>query len=455
MPAINTNKYRTFLAKSFLLGLQANTYNAYVFVGHPQQWTDDANNTVSDSAPPVPIDNTQEVDYDYWRDMLGMKKVSAANTQIVVARVNWQVGQAYDQYDDLDTDLHSKRFYVLDTSSGVPYKVYKCLWNNKGGNSFSAPSTIGTALVPQATADGYVWQYMYTISTEDRKFLTTNWMPVLANSVVQANALNNAGKLPLAVPLIVESGGANYNASTTTVVTIQGDGNSASVVSGGVSIQGGVVTALQLADGGHGYTEVTSINVYQSGATLADVRAIIPPYPNHGADPAKELGVRAVMLTTQFEQDEIGKLTVENNYRRVGLITNPVEAGGNAATDSFYRTTTELTLSGNTGGFALDDVITNITKASPKPTALVVDVVTIANNFVVRVTNVDDKGYDVPFAFGDIIKVGSGGSEGTISGVTAPELTPYSGEILFVNQRTPVTRDIQQIEEIKLIFPFN
>jgi hypothetical protein len=455
MPALITNKYKTFLAKNFLAGLTANTLQAYVFVGRPQQWIDDANNAVSDSAPPVPVDDVQTTDFDHWRDMLGMKRVSDANTQIVVARRDWTANTIYDQYDDLDVSLASKAFYVLDTSMGLPYKVYKCLWNNKGGHSTSAPTTIGTALTPQTTADGYVWQYMYTIGTLDRKFLTTQWMPVLSNTVIANNATTNQGKLPLAVPLLVTNSGANYNASATVTVTLEGDGNSASVVSGGVTIQGGAVTAVQLADGGKGYTEVTSINVFQSGATSATVRAIIPPYPNHGHDPAKELFCKAVMLTTQFEQDEIGKLTVENNYRRVGLIINPVDANGNVALDDFYRTTTELTLSGNTGGFALDDDITNITKATPKPTALVVDVVVIANNYVVRVTDVNDEGYDVPFAFNDIIKVGLAGSEGTISGVTNPELTPYSGEIIFVNQRTPVTRNLAQIEEIKLVFPFN
>jgi hypothetical protein len=455
MPAIITDKYRTFLADSFILGLQANTYVAYMFVGRPQQWADSANGAVSDSAPPMPVDNTQMTDFTHWRDMLGMKKVSSSNTCLVVRRINWTTGTIYDQYDDLDAALDTKNFYVLDTSTGLPYKVYKCVWNNKGGTSTSAPSTIGTALVPQATADGYVWHYMYTIGSEQRKFLTTTWMPVLSNSVIQSAALSAAGKLPLAVPLVVLSGGANYNASATVVVTLAGDGNNAAVVSGGVSITGGAVTVVQLSNGGKGYSEITSINVYQSGASSANVRAIIPPYPNHGHDPAKELYCRSVMLTTQFEQDELGKLTVQNNFRRVGLITNPTDVNGNVATLDFYRTTTEITLSGNTGGFALDDVITNISKSNPQPSALVVDVVVIGNNYVVRVTNVDDQGYDVPFAYGDVIKVADTGSEGTVISVTNPEMTPFSGEILFVNQRTPVTRNLAQLEEVKLVFPFN
>jgi hypothetical protein len=126
-------------------------------------------------------------------------------------------------------------------------------------------------------------------------------MPVLANSVVQANALTNSGKLPIAVPLVLTTPGQGYNPANGVSVTLAGDGAGASVSGNGVTIVGGHITEVRLALGGLGYSQVTSINVFQSGAvTQATARAIIPPYPNHGYDPVKELNATALMFVTSL-----------------------------------------------------------------------------------------------------------------------------------------------------------
>jgi hypothetical protein len=455
MPALLTQKYRSFLAKQFLLAITSGQTGAYIFIGRPSPWVDTANVAVSDTNPPIPKDDVQAVDFDDWRDLLAAKRVTGASSNFVVPRRDWVTGTIYDQYDDLDENLAGKAYFVLDTLD-QPFKVYKCLWNNKGAFSNVQPSVIGTTLTPQQTADGYVWQYMYTIDSLYASFLTTSWMPVLSDPSVQTNAMAIAGRLPTTVPLVIINGGASYNASVNVVTTLEGDGTGAAVTNNDVQITGGVVSSIVLATGGLGYTEVTSINVYQAGAsTQASVRAIIPPYPNHGHDPIKELGAAALMLSAAFDQSEGGHLTVVNDYRRVGLLINPVEASNNEpASASFYRQTTDISISANTGVLLRDDVITNISKPVPRPTAIVVDVIPSGPNYKVRVVGVDDQGLDTPFAFGETIKNLTSGVEATVSGVLQPELVPYSGDIVWVNQRTPITRGSDQIEELKVVFPF-
>jgi hypothetical protein len=454
MPAILTQKYRSFLAKQFLLTISSGATGAYIFIGRPSTWIDDANNAVSDTNPPIPVDDTQEVDFDYWRDLLGAKRVTQQSTAFVVPRRNWTTGTVYDQYDDSDPLLYTKAYFVLDTSS-LPSKVYKCLWNKSGATSTVQPSTIGNALVATETSDGYVWQYMYTIDSLSASFLTNSWMPVLSDPSVQANALTFAGRLPTAVPLVILDGGATYNSSLNVAVALVGDGAGATVANSGVQITGGVISTVVLATGGLNYTEVDSVNVYQAGAgTQATVRAIIPPYPNHGADPIKELNATALMLTALFDQSEGGQLTTVNDYRRVGLLINPTESSnGDLAAASFYRQTTDITISANTGVLQRDDVVTNISK-STGPTGIVVDVIKPGANYIVRVIGVDDEGEAAPFEYGNTIKNLTSGVEATVSSAVGPELTPYSGEIVWVNQRTPVTRAPDQIEELKVVFPF-
>jgi hypothetical protein len=454
MPQTLTDKYRTFQAQTILNGMSAQTVFMYMFVGRPTAWSDPDNLAINDGNPPAPETTTQAVDFDYWRDMLGAKIVGAANAQFVCTRRDWTVDVIYDQYDDQNTDLQSSDFYVLDTQE-TPFKVYKCLWNNHDARSTVAPSTLGTNVNPGTTADGYVWQYMYVVGSENARFLTTHWMPVLRDDGVVNNAVTFVGRLPTAVPLIITSGGSGYNAAVASTSTIQGDGAGAELTSNGISIVAGVVTSAILASGGANYTTVNAIGVTQAGvANSAVLRAIIPPYPNHGADAVKELGARALMLTVTFEGSEGTELSTDNDFRRVGLVANPLDASGNTANATFYRQTYNVTFSANTGVLHPDDSVTNITKGS-NPTAVVVDVVPGGNsNYIVRLTDVNPVGEDTPFEAGEIIKNQSSGVEVTIESVEVPELKAYSGHVLYVNQRTPVTRANNQAEEIKLVLPF-
>jgi hypothetical protein len=454
MASILTKSYRVFLAKEFRNALNANTGDTalYVFCGRPQTWVDASNVSVSDTNPPVPQATVQQTTFEYWRDMLAIKKVNQANTALVIPRRDWTSNTVYAQFDDTDATLATKAYYVLDTSTS-PFRVYKCLWNNLGAASTTPPSTIGSNPAPTATSDSYVWQYMYSIQTGDFVFLTNSWMPVFTDTTVQNNAVTNSGKLPTAVPLIVTSGGSAYNASVNTVVTIIGDGSGATAANTNVTIVGGAVSSVVLSTGGSGYSMVDSINVYQSGASAATVRAIIPPYPNHGYDPVTELGTAAVMCSIQFVQDESGKLTVLNDYRRVGVLINPQDANGAVCNATFYKQTYDLTLSANTGTLNPDDLIYNKTNASA-PTAIVVDVVRNAGNtaWVARLTYVDDKGTAAPFQTNDVIKCNVSSVEATVSSVSDPELTFFSGNIVYADQRIPTLRSSDQTEDIKLVF---
>ena len=327
MSSINTNKYRTFLAKQFqntllLSGASANvkaniastntstmsagavtTSEFYLGVGRPQAWT-------SDVAPPTPTQDTQSLDFAAWRDLLGVKHITGNTSALVIARHDWTANTVYAQYDDTDTALTSKSFYVLDTGE-VPYKVYKCLWNNAdashplGANSTVAPYTTGSTVNPALTADGYVWKYMYTISTDRYTYLTSGWMPVVTNAAVSADATSYAGKFSTVVPLVVTTGGSSYNPAINVTATFVGDGALATIngTSSSVSItySANAVANVSFYAGGQGYTTANAVTITQAGSSnTASARALIPPYPNHGYDPVSELGCVSVMLTAQL-----------------------------------------------------------------------------------------------------------------------------------------------------------
>lgn len=74
------------------------------------------------------------------------------------------------------TPLEVRPFYVITKD----YRVYKCLNNNSNGVSTVEPTSVDTSAgAPSALSDGYVWKYLFTISTTNKeKFYTSTWIPI-------------------------------------------------------------------------------------------------------------------------------------------------------------------------------------------------------------------------------------------------------------------------------------
>ena len=99
-------------------------------------------------------------------------------------RVDWQYGKVFAKYDSYDPNLVDKDFYVLATNRCV----YKCIDNNKNSPSTQEPSTLD--YFPTKLGDGYIWQYMYSL-TENQlaDYSTPGLMPIFIDSNVTANAV--------------------------------------------------------------------------------------------------------------------------------------------------------------------------------------------------------------------------------------------------------------------------
>ena len=55
---------------------------------------------------------------------------------------------------------------------------------------------------------------------------------------------------------------------------------------------------------------------------------IIPPPNGHGFDPVTEMGAYRAMINAKLSYDEgAGDFPIDNDYRRIGLITNPLKFG--------------------------------------------------------------------------------------------------------------------------------
>ena len=187
MAGIVTSNFRKHNAEQFYEAFsEADSSRMYFFIGRSTQWADDNN-------PPAPTDSVQATEYDIWKTMIAAKKITTSDVTYAIARNNWANNNFYSNFNTSSTTLASNTYFVMTDD----YRVYKVIGNAKANSTVAAAnSTVeptGTSSSLLTTSDGYIWKYMYSISTADiLKFLTTSYIPVATDSTVQAAASNSS-----------------------------------------------------------------------------------------------------------------------------------------------------------------------------------------------------------------------------------------------------------------------
>ena len=141
----------------------------YVWTGRTSPWP-------NESSPPRPVNNVITSN-DARTNMNYLLLVDPNLTALVINNITWSQGVVYAQYDATTTDLYSQNFYIIN----IQNMVYKCLSNNGGTPSTTAPS--GTSVNTQITPDGYKWKFMFDLSpTMVNNFLSSSYIPVPVGS---------------------------------------------------------------------------------------------------------------------------------------------------------------------------------------------------------------------------------------------------------------------------------
>ena len=175
MPNIVTNKLKIDNAKNFKNGVSLTSGNSlYLFLSKPSPWS-------GDGTVPEPMDYSLDT-AKTWDEMVSLKRIIPTDIAHVVKRIDWTKYTSYAAYDNLDPDLFTKPFYVINSE----FNVYKCIYNNNENESLVEPT--GNSLDIITLSDGYRWKYMYSIGIGDRlKFLTNKWMPVISDDFIFEN----------------------------------------------------------------------------------------------------------------------------------------------------------------------------------------------------------------------------------------------------------------------------
>ena len=463
MPAIITKDFRVHNAEQFKesFGEAADTY--YLAIGRPQAFADNqAFNDGTDASPPTPVDDVGQVEYYAYDDFLAAKKIASTDVSIVIPRRNWTTGTVYDYYrhdygdintagstiatDSGATSLYDATFYVMNSS----FDVYKVIDNNSGGASTVEPSGNKSTSV-FSTGDSYKWKYMYSLSaSEQANFLSTDFMHVSTES---SDFSTTGGAIE---HVKITAGGSGGTNGTYTGVDIRGDGSSGKAT---IVVASNAVSSVTITTAGSGYT-YASVKASDFGSVSgADIDFIISPPDGHAKDCVTELGGFFVMTNVDLTQaDGSGDFSTGNDFRRIALLRNPTDSTtGSTASATTLDATKSITFSGTPGSFQADE---KITQATTGAVGFVVDFNSTTK--VLRYVQpqfadqgVDSDGNLTAFASTHTVTGATSSATGTPSSHdTTPELTHDTGDILYIENRKPISRAADQTENVKLIVEF-
>jgi len=501
MTAIITEKFRLHNAEQFFESFtEAAPHVYYMLIGKATPFTA-ATSGGTDASPPTPADDVSSEFY-VWDQTIAGKNISSTDVTFALPRRDWENSTTFDMYEDnvsssnLTTSgqatLYQSTFFFRTADN----RVYKVLDNN-AGTAYSGSEPTSESNSPFAQG-GYILKYMYTITAaEQTKFLTTDFMPVSTDSTVSAAATD--GK----IESLIVTAGASYTDGTY-FVAVNGDGTSAGTSSGAIVsfvVSSGNIASFGLTSGtdtivnsgGASYTfgtvTLTDATVFTDAALSTAVstgdidngsggaiQVMISPKNGHGFSAINELGGHFILMNTLFIGAERDDLLTGNDFRNIAIVTDPTTFGTTTvASDSTVRQTYAAKLTSVSGTFTADE---KITQATTGAVGRVVEWDTGNSILYYQQERYTDYGTNslgayVAFSGALAITGASSGAVGTpdstadsavtlangftitfADGYVNPELQADSGNIIYTENRSPISRATDQTEDIKIVVEF-
>jgi hypothetical protein len=406
--------------------------------------------------------------------------------------------------------LYDSNFYVINSD----YKVYICIDNgssgiNTSGNASQDEPTF-TDLEPSKageSGDGYLWKYLFTVSPSDiikfdsTEYITVpnNWSTTADSQIVSvrengdSQINNNQIK-----KVYIDNSGSNYNSGE---VDILGDG-----VGGRVFIEtnaNGEITNTTVTSGGKGYSYgIVDLGILQPPGSIsnpAKLIPIIPPSRGHGYDIYKELGTDKLLIYSRFD-DSTKDFPIDTKFAQIGIVKNPTkfistEVFSESQFSGLYaiklldasvsifvpvvgeKIQQSLPSGGRAVGYVASyDSTTKVLKYFKDRSLYYRNSPPYDQTDYIGISTNANEAFDFSVSGGAITGQSSGFS-GSIdtgySGITTvvntniinlgvqftqglanPEINKTSGEIIYIDNRPLVSRNLRQKEDVKIILEF-
>ena len=254
-------------------------------------------------------------------------------------------------------------------------------------------------------------------------------------------------KITLNYPTI-NSGGGNNLLTVYTRMVVEGDGIG---VAGIPIIDNNGISGIEMTNYGIGYN-YGNIIFYGTGSG-ASGRVILPPKFGHGYNSAKELGAYNILVDIvigEIDATEGGILSTDTNFRQYGILINPLLYTSNntlsyANASSIISQVTELTLVAG-DDYNKDEYVYQGTIDNPT----FYGYINTYESDNVKLTNVFGT-----ISLGTVLKgIDTNETGRTVSDITYPYFSRYSGDIITGSNIIAVDRAIDQSENIKFVIKF-
>lgn len=337
--------------------------------------------------------------------------------------------------------IHNVKIEAGGSYGSTPTLVFE---GDGTGAAGTATLTAGVITNITMTNVGSGYTYCKVTTTGGSPTTTATLRPILA-PVALGREIHD---------LDVTTGGSGYtNGSGALVFT--GDGYSAAgtnTVSSGAFVNG----SDTISNAGYNYTQCVVTPSQQTSGTTAVFRVNFSgPKGGFGYDPVVDLNARYLMFNVELDGAEgSGDFIISQDYRQLVLLKNPLTK---AATPTKFTDTTGSCLrylEVDTGGTF---VVDNIIQGGSSGARAYID--KYENDSSPRVFYHQDEttGFK-SFTSGESLTAISGGtSTGDITSGGhdgEPEVDPYSGELLFLENRVAISRTADQTESVKIAILF-
>lgn len=230
--------------------------------------------------------------------------------------------------------------------------------------------------------------------------------------------------------------GSGYTSAN---ITVTGDGTG---FIGNVVLDSNTntISYIDVVDSGSGFTHA---NVVITGnGSNANVTAIMSPFGGHGKNAIKELFADTLMFTSTIDNEKNQGISIVNDYRQFGIIKDPLKFNSNDVFTSSLGSTCYLVTLNSTTNITRDTKLAIVGNLSKE-----FDVVEVSGSNVLLLDK-NDFGLTTT---NQLYESNTATTYNITTIVESPDINKFSGDFLFVDNRTSVSYSDQQLVTLRTI----
>jgi hypothetical protein len=468
MAAIITDDFKKRVLTDIYSDFLDSENKFYLGIGKPIVWNDS-------DIPVTPLNTEREI-RNAKLNTISVKLIKDASR--VAKRYNWSRGTIYNTYNDDVREEDNNNYYVITDEN----EVFVCIANGKDNLGNPQPSRIKPTYADRDTPflleDGYIWKFLFTVGTlESLKFMGANYFPIRVIDTETGTDSDKSSGYELKQYYIqqiatpgeilgyeVIEGGTEYD--NTVELQIVGDGLVEAKAT--ANVNNGTITHvdvafedennvdsdnLNLAFGqGYSYASVNVIpnNIRSESAIDAEIRPIFGPKDGLGANSYDDLRSNAIMFYTNADGDVNGDWIVGNDFRQVTLMNIPYINDQEGITLKSF----EVEYDNEFNPFTVDNKIFSETSGAEAYVVKTEETVEETTNKIINTIwylQNETTGFN-NFQVEDEVSELKGTGNGTITKLNdTPDINVMDAEVLYIDNRYPVMRTINQEEDFKII----